>query len=364
MKLIFLALPLTYICANGYLYMRTLQALHWMPLWGRVILSILFWVVAFSLFIAIGLRESQLPAWMMKSMFTAGSIWLGVLLYSVLALIAADLLKLAIPTMGHTLWYALPVTCALLIYGYINYRSPRIEQLEVNTERGFEGKDLKIVAISDIHLGYGTGLSDLQRYVEMINAQQPDLVLITGDLVDNSLNPLLREPFDKTLSSINAPMGIFMIPGNHEYISDLNKVSEYLKNTPIVLLRDSIATLPNGIQIIGRDDRTNHARKSLAELINNTDNSRPTILLDHQPYNIAEADSLNVDLLLCGHTHHGQLFPLNIITDLIYEQGHGYRKWSNSHVWVSSGLSLWGPPFRIATHSDLAVIKIKHQTVN
>lgn len=361
MKLLFLILPLTYICANGYLYLRTLQAVSMMPLWGKVILSILFWVVAFSLFIAIGLRESQLPSWLMKTMFTAGSLWMGFLLYSVLSLIAADLIKLAVPTMGHTLWYALPVTCALLIYGYINYRTPKIEHIEVNTERNFDGKNLRIVAISDVHLGYGTGLSALQRYIELINTQHPDLVLITGDLVDNSLKPLLHEPFNQALSNINAPMGIYMIPGNHEYISNINKVTDYLKTTSIKLLRDSVVSLPNGIQIIGRDDRTNHSRKSLAEILTNTDNSHPIIVLDHQPYDIADANSLNIDMLLCGHTHHGQLFPLNIITDLIFEQGHGYRKWSNTHVWVSSGLSLWGPPFRIATQSDFAVIDIKHQ---
>lgn len=86
--------------------------------------------------------------------------------------------------------------------------------------------------------------------------------------------------------------------------------------------------------------------------------------LNHQPYSLAETDSLKVDLLLCGHTHRGQVFPLNLITDKLYEQSHGYRKWSYSHIWVSSGLSLWGPPFRIGTQSDFAVIDIKKYKQN
>lgn len=355
----FLVLPLIYMCANGYLYLRMLQAFTWMPLWGKVILSLLFWIVAFSLFIAIGLRESQLPTWFLKTLFTTGSVWIGFLLYSVMVLIVADLAKLAIPTMGHTLWYALPVTCALLLYGYFNYRNPKIEHIEVRTSKDFDGDNLRIVAISDVHLGYGTGIKSLERYVELINAQHPDIVLIAGDLIDNSIKPLLDQPFKEVLSTINAPLGIYMVPGNHEHISNIDNVSDYLKETTIVLLRDSIVTLPNGMQIIGRDDRTNRKRKSLTELMSQANADRTTIVLDHQPYALNKANSLKVDILLCGHTHHGQIFPFNLFVDHMYEQGHGYRKWSNSHIWVSSGLSLWGPPFRIGTKSDLAVIDIK-----
>jgi len=81
-------------------------------------------------------------------------------------------------------------------------------------------------------------------------------------------------------------------------------------------------------------------------------------LLDHQPYGLNESDFLGIDLQVSGHTHHGQLWPLSWITDILFEQSHGYRKWSHSHIYVSSGLSLWGPPFRIGTSSDMAVIRI------
>lgn len=359
MKVLFLALPLIYICVNGYLYLRMLQALAWLPLWGKVLLSLLFWIVVFSLFIAIGLRESQLPAWFLKALFTAGSVWMGFLLYSVMLLIVADLAKLAIPTMGYTLWYVLPATCVILLCGYLNYRHPKVEHIEVSTTKEFDGENLRVVAISDIHLGYGTGIKSLKGYVELINAQQPDLVLIVGDLIDNSIKPLLDEPFDKVLATIDAPLGVYMVPGNHEHISGIDNVSDYLKKTPIVLLRDSIVTLPNGIQIIGRDDRANSHRKSLNELLSQANAEHTIIVLDHQPYALAEANYLKVDILLCGHTHHGQLFPFNLFVDCMYDQGHGYRKWSNSHIWVSSGLSLWGPPFRIGTKSDLAVIELR-----
>jgi predicted MPP superfamily phosphohydrolase len=87
--------------------------------------------------------------------------------------------------------------------------------------------------------------------------------------------------------------------------------------------------------------------------------SRPIVVLDHQPYDIVASDRLGVDIHLSGHTHRGQVWPLSWLTDAIYDQSHGYRKWENTHAYVSSGLSLWGPPFRIGTHSDMAVIDIE-----
>ncbi len=358
MKILFFALPLIYICANGYLFFRTLQAFAWLPLWGKILLSLLFWVAACALFVTIGLRDSQLPGWLLKSLFTVGAVWMVFLLYSVLSLAVLDLIKVAVPNMGHTLWYSLPITTLLLVYGYINYQNPKIEHIEVTTNRNFTGNKLRVVAVSDIHLGYGTGTAALTKYVELINAQNPDVVLIAGDLIDNSIKPLLGEDFDKILSTIKAPLGVYMSPGNHEYISGIDSVERYLKNTTVTMLRDSVVTLKNGVQIILRDDRTNRYRKSLSELIATTNAQQPVVVVDHQPYNLSEADSLKVDLLVAGHTHRGQVFPLNLLTDCLYEQSHGYRKWKYTHIWVSSGLSLWGPPFRVGTNSDIAIVDI------
>lgn len=359
MKILFGIIPLLYLGGNAYLCLRMWQALAALPLWARVVLSILFWVVAFSLFFSIGLRDSSMPDWLLRTLFTVGSVWMVFLLYAVLALAVADTLKLTLPAMGHTLWYALPVSVVLLLYGYINYRHPKVERLEITLEHTIGESPIPVVAISDLHLGYGTGLKDLERYVELINRQRPDLILIVGDLIDNSLKPLEREPFDWALSDLKAPLGIWMVPGNHEYISGMEAVADYLQRTPIRLLRDDVVQLPVGVQLVGRDDRSNRLCQPLDKLLANTDAKYPTIVLDHQPYGLAEADSLGVDLLLCGHTHRGQVFPLNLLTDCLYEQSHGYRKWSHAHIWVSSGLSLWGPPFRIGTRSDLAVIEIR-----
>ena len=191
----------------------------------------------------------------------------------------------------------------------------------------------------------------------MINEQKPDLILIGGDLIDNSVVPLYTEKMSEELSELKAPMGIYMVPGNHEYISGIDESARFIKSTPIQLLIDSVVTLPNGI-LIGRDDRHNPSRRSLQELMENIDKSRPIILLDHQPYNLTDAEAAGIDLQFSGHTHHGQVWPMSLVTDYIYEQSHGYRQWGDTHIYVSSGLSLWGPPFRIGTESEMVVFEL------
>ena len=102
----------------------------------------------------------------------------------------------------------------------------------------------------------------------------------------------------------------------------------------------------------------NRRRQPIAELLKKADSSKPCLLLDHQPYEVTKKDSLGIDIQFSGHTHHGQVWPLSMLVENMYEQSHGYRKWTNSHVYVSSGLSLWGPPFRIGTDSDMAVMTV------
>ena len=279
-------------------------------------------------------------------------------IYMIFALLIADVTKIFVPSLNHGFYYALGATCCLLLYGYYNYRHPQVNKIDVSLDKPIEGNGINIVAVSDVHLGYGTGKAMLKEYVDMINAQHPDLILIGGDLIDNSLTPLYKENMAEELAQLKAPLGIYMVPGNHEYISGIDESVRFLKDTPIQLLRDSVVTLPNGVQIMGRDDRSNRSRHSLPTLLKQADRSKPIILLDHQPYNLAKTDSLGIDLQFSGHTHHGQIWPISWVTDRIYEQSHGYRKWSQSHIYVSSGLSLWGPPFRIGTNSDMAVFHL------
>lgn len=359
MKAIFLIMPFIYLGGCGYLLWRSWQLVAGTPLWVRMLYAFIVVAASLALFISIGVRNSVLPEWVVGTLFWVGSIWILFMFYMILALTLCDIAGWIVPTFSAKLPVAFALTLGVMLYGYINYRNPRIEHIDISLDKPIEGGATKIVAVSDIHLGYGTGSRALQRYVDMINAENPDVVVIAGDLVDNSILPLRSANMDRLLAQIQAPQGVWLALGNHEYISGAEECIEFLKCTPVRVLRDSIVTLPSGVQIIGRDDRTNHNRKTLDELLAESDSTRPILLLDHQPYNLAEVDAAAVDLQISGHTHHGQVFPLNWVTDIMYEQSHGYRRWSHSHIYVSSGLSLWGPPFRIGTRSDMAVITLK-----
>lgn len=359
MKLMFLAMMAAYVGGNIYIFVRALQQLGGAPTWVRVLFGVLFWAAALALFVAIGMRNVALPATLSRAMFNLGSIWLIFTLYMVIALIITDLAHWAMPSFKCGFWVAFVAVSALLVYGYWNYRHPRVVELDLAIDRPIEGNEMRIVAVSDVHLGEGTGRKKLRRYVDMINAQKPDVVLVAGDLIDNSVLPVVRDSMGEELVRIEAP--IYMAAGNHEYISGIERVEEYLRSTPVRLLRDSVAVLPNGVQLICRDDRANRRRESLSALIAKADTTRPMVVIDHQPYHLAEADSLGIDLQISGHTHRGQVWPLNLLTDRMYEQSHGYQRWSQAHIYVSSGLSLWGPPFRIGTQSEIVVIRLKNE---
>ena len=163
---------------------------------------------------------------------------------------------------------------------------------------------------------------------------------------------------EEELNKIEAPMGIFMVPGNHDYYAGIDATKTFVAQTKITLLRDSTVTLPCALTLVGRDDRTNPHRRTLQQLTAQTDSQKAIILLDHQPYALEEDERFGIDLQFSGHTHHGQMWPLSLVTDAIFEQSSGYRHWGKTAVYVSSGLSLWGPPFRIGTSSELVLFNI------
>ena len=347
-----------YVGANFYIFIRLVQAMSLVPLWLRVMFGVLYWLAACGMFVSFGLRSVAMPEFLHRVLHVVGTSWLLFTLYMAVALLVADLVHWIWPSFHHGVWYALGITVVVLVAGYINYRHFHVEHVTIETDKPIEGGSLRLVAISDVHLGRGTTRSDLARYVEKINSENPDIVVIVGDLIDNSILPVESADMCREFERVNARYGIYMTAGNHEYISGIEACRNYLKTTPIQLLSDSIAKPLKGVDIVCRDDRQNLRRARLDSLLAKSDKGHFTIVLDHQPNAIAESQKCSVDLHLSGHTHRGQIFPLNLLTDHIFEQSHGYRMWGDTHAYVMTGLSLWGPPFRIGTHSEMLVVDI------
>ncbi len=358
MKSLFWILSLLYLGANGYLFLRTWQHVSPTSIGGRLLLTLLFLSLSIALFVGFYAERAAWPMGLCRVLYLVGAIWLLVLLYMTLSLGVMDLVRLFRPDFRWGYPIAWLFTLVLLIGGHLCYLHPEVITVEISLKKPLE-HPLRIVAVSDVHLGYGTGPRRLARYVELINRQQPDAVLIAGDLIDNSVRPVEAFEMEQLLGQIEAPAGIWMVPGNHEYISGLARCEEFLARTPIRLLRDETVELAGGLQLLGRDDRSNPRRASIDSLLRGADSSRPLLLLDHQPLDPGACDRPEVDIQCYGHTHRGQVWPLNWLTDGIFPQSHGHRKWQYSDVVVSCGLSLWGPPFRIGTRSDLILFCLK-----
>lgn len=347
-----------YMGANFYIFVRVVQAMCALPLWLRVAFGVVYWIAACGMFISLGMRNVAMPEFLHRTLHIVGTSWLLFTLYMAVALLVADVVHWIVPSFHHGVWYALGLTLMVLVAGYVNYRNPRVEHISIETDKPVEGGRLRLVAMSDVHLGYGTTRKDLAHYVDIVNSENPDIVVIVGDLIDNSILPVKKADMCCEFERVETRYGIYMAAGNHEYISGIDECRNYLKTTPIHLLSDSVARPLNGVEIVCRDDRQNLRRAKLDSLLMASETESFKIVLDHQPNAIQESQKSNIDLHLSGHTHRGQVFPLNLLTDHIFEQSHGYRKWGDTHAYVMTGLSLWGPPFRIGTHSELLVVDI------
>ena len=359
MPVFFILLLVSYLLGNIYVFVRGLQALGQISLVFKGIYCTVFWTIALLLFVIMLLRGSkQIPVSLGHTLFQIGSGWLVFILYMVIFLACTDLFRVFNSSYHYGYHLSLLLTISLLIYGYIHYQHPVKQVINISVNKPAPQQDkLKIVAVSDWHLGFGTNLKRLRKDIDRINAEKPDLILIAGDLIDNDVTPVITQEMEKELNRLQASMGIYMAPGNHEYISGINQCMEFINKTDIQLLKDSVATLPCGVQIIGRDDFSNRNRLSAHDWKNLIDPSKPIILLDHQPSHLDDAQTINADIQFSGHTHNGQFIPFNLVTKYLFELSYGYKKTGDTHYYVTSGIALWGPPFRIGTDSEIVVFE-------
>jgi predicted MPP superfamily phosphohydrolase len=299
-------------------------------------------------------------------MYKIGTSWLFISIYIFLLLLLLELLRFI-----HILpekymveswvgFLTLSVTIIIIMtLGYIKYQNKERIELTLNTGKiTLKEQPLKIVAVSDMHLGYSIGNDELEKWVDLINREKPDIVLIAGDIIDNSVQPLIEEKTYDILQKLQTKYGVYTVPGNHEYIASIDKSLDFLHKSNIQVLRDSVVLIDDQFYIAGRDDKTNKERKTTGQLIERLDKSKPIILLDHQPYHLEETEENQIDLQFSGHTHRGQIWPFSWVTDVLYEKSHGYLKKGNSHIYVSSGIGVWGGKFCIGTQSEYVVIHL------
>ena len=364
MKLVFIIYLVAIVLANIYVFFRLWTLMPFITPVKTVFVSLA--ALSFVSSIAFFTLGEKLPIPLTTALDLTGTSWLVIMLYLFLFFIAFDLMRLvgigfAQKLLHHNLGTTIGLLAgmiALLTYGNMRYNHKERVELSLKTHRPL-ARPLRVVALSDVHLGYTITKDEVARWVKLINAERPDMILIAGDLVDGYLRPLMADGTADLLATLHAPLGVYACLGNHEYLADDRRAEAFLNRAGITMLRDSVA-MPQGLlYVVGRDDRSNPTRRTVADLVSTLpDATKPIILLDHQPYDLDQSASAGVDLQLSGHTHRGQVWPISLITDAIYEKSHGYLKKSDTHIYVSSGIGLWGGKYRIGTQSEYVVIDL------
>lgn len=366
---------------NFYIYTRAMQAL---PEGGvvRSFFPYVFWAIAATYVLGRILEKVYLSD-VSDVLVWIGSFWLAAMLYFFLAILILDLIRLihfmvpffpSIITENYnefkyyTLLFISSLVVVTIIGGHINTLHPVVRKIDLHIAKSAGGmQNLNVVLMSDIHLGTLIGNGQLDNIINKVEALNPDIILLAGDVLDEDLEPVLRNNIGQTLSRLKAPMGVYAVMGNHEYIGGAEAASEYLSTHGIQIIRDSVVKINEAFYLIGREDRDRKRfsgleRSSLESLVQQVDAEYPLILMDHQPWYPQKAAELGIDLQVSGHTHHGQLWPLNYVTSAIYSISRGYAKIDKTHIFVSNGVGTWGPPVRIGNRPEIVYFSISFDT--
>lgn len=371
MRLSFTFFLLIFILLMGYIFFRGYQNFVHYPIlkWVYTALYVLLFATMLTGFIA----GDSLPSKLSGNVSFIGFTFLILAIYMGLAFLVIDVFRLADYWFIHAdaarvqscrMWAnaaSFGLVVVVLIIGNYRFNHPDITTLALSSEHPSHNKHLKIVMVSDLHFGNNIRKNKVQHYVRLINEQSPDIVFVVGDISDRNIEPFIQQKMDEDLRQIRTKYGVYGVPGNHEHYAENRLLNyHYYELSGIRMLLDTNILIDNSFYVAGRDDRTNPHRKPLSEIIKNSDPKYPIFLLDHQPYALEEAEQNGIAMQFSGHTHNGQFFPGNLIVKAIYELGFGYKKKGRTHYYVSSGLGIWGPLYRIGTKSELVVVNFSY----
>jgi hypothetical protein len=367
-----------YTALNYYIFIRGWQALSSMA-FLRPYYIIIFVLVAYG-YVFSKMLYKFLPPLVYDIWLGVGAIWFAFLVYFILLLLGLDLIRLV-----ESFYHFLPnyiynnyeltkkitgiviiALVGLIVFlGNLNKRDITIKTLELQLPKG-DGKlsELNIVAASDIHLSPIDGERLLMGIVDKMNSLNPDIILLSGDIVDDKAEVLEQRKIGESFKRLNPKYGIYTINGNHEFINGVDSSVRYAEHLGMKVLRDEFIIIDSSFYIVGREDVsmnsfTGRKRKTLEDIMRSINSELPKILLDHTPVKLEQAEKNGIDIQLSGHTHHGQIWPANVITNMIYEISWGYKKKGKTHYYVTSGAGTWGPPVRTGSKSEIVNIKIK-----
>ncbi|OZD60349.1 metallophosphoesterase [Rhodococcus sp. 15-649-1-2] len=336
---------------------------------------VVMWLLAL---VGIGSGEVFDPAWARVPAFV-GLSWLAVVLYLVLGTVLVGVVTLVVRIVSaarrresralrlriHRIGSAIAASVAVVAVGYglVEAALPKVTDTRVALDRlpsEFDGT--RVALVSDLHVGPARGAGFVQRVVDDVNAQSPDLVILDGDLIDGTVDLVGTDL--APLQQLDAPLGVFAVSGNHEfYADDGGKWLDLWETLGVTVLRNEHETISKSgasIDIAGINDATAPApyEPDLGAALDGRDASRFVLLLAHQPLQAFEASDMGVDFQVSGHTHAGQIWPLRYLVPLQQPSVEGLDRVGDTTLYTTRGAGAWGPPVRVAAPPEIAMLNL------
>lgn len=374
--IVFIFILTFYGSTNFYIGKRIFQ---WLSLLFSHINGRIYAGIYIFLAVSVIIGYLPLPSGIKGIMSWIGAYWIGIYIYLLLLFLVADLViflghrvkVIPSPTPQTIRFYAslivILLTTALVSYGVYNANQIKYVSYDVQTKETTLATDMKIVLISDLHLGAVNSEKHLESIVQGVNNLKPDIVCVAGDVFNDDYNAI-RNPdvAINLLKRITATYGVYACLGNHDGGNTFDEMVSFLEKSNIKLLNDEYVIIDERLILFGRVDPTpiggfeGLKRKDITETIASLDTNMPVVVMDHNPSNI-EQYGKEVDLIISGHTHKGQMFPGNLITNAIFvvDYGHYQKDADSPHVIVSSGVGTWAMPMRVGTNSVIVSILLR-----
>lgn len=377
--LFFLVASLIVGSAHRYVWARLVRDAALPSPWGRV--ATIAIAVLFVLLMSGFVLGRLLPRAVVSPFMWVSYTWLGVLFFLVLALGVSDLARFVTlriqgagtiddPERRQAISRMFAGGAALLglgasAVGVVSALSPvAVKKVRVALERlPRAASGMRIAQITDVHVGPTIGKGFIDDLVTRINALEPDVIAITGDLVDGSVEELAEHV--APLARLQAKHGVYFVTGNHEYYSGVDDWIAHLRKLGVRVLRNEHVRIggEDGFDLVGIDDHSSDSYgrghgSDLKRALQGRDDARACVLLAHQPRGIALADELGVDLQLSGHTHGGQMFPWNFAVRLQQPFVAGLHRLTRAQIYVSKGTGYWGPPMRVGAPAEITEVEL------
>ncbi|OGS43079.1 MAG: hypothetical protein A2539_09320 [Elusimicrobia bacterium RIFOXYD2_FULL_34_15] len=354
----------TYLGMHYYVYTRIVSGLLLSaPVTNY--LRFFFLIAALSFVLSEFLSRHVISSWI-KPFAHFGTLWLGVISISISVFLIADILRVFFNSQQFRYYstiYSISAITLLTIFSIYNVsRGIRIKEIKLKTEKLPKNlSKFSIVQLSDLHLDFLKNRKWFNDVVEKTNALNPDIIVITGDLIDTNLCNI--DDHCELLTKLKSKYGVYAITGNHEYYTGLETFLDICKNSNINVLRNEKVTIANCIELAGVNDeegkRFSGGGPDLNLALKNCDFKKPVILLAHRPTMFKDAVKSGVDLQLSGHTHAGQIPPVDLLVTLIYKYSYGFHKKNSSYIYTTFGTGTWGPPMRLFSRSEIVKIIIE-----